>query len=579
MPSDVGIPCKGCGANLDCVDVNPLDIYSLEGPQFRFVLQCPVGENCTLSPVINFVCCGQIIRVAFSPGMSAADRAAAINDAVQKCAIARLFCGDNIPLQPVEPPPDAPHPPIPPPEIIFLSHQVDIVDSCPGGQPFHYVLPAGYFAAATQQEADILASRYALLNFHNFIFCLKVPAFCACAGTATDLSVVIVGGSHPFFAAATNGHLPDGMTVSVSGKTIHIAGTPSTPGSYSFDLNVYDSHGNYLVHHISFNVISIGYSNTVTTGFVVPAVSSTATSSITGSDYALNDVIQIARVVSGFNTIEFGTFQITALNTPSPGLIELTNLTGTPGDVVLLDDVASWDLDSPLPNIVVGTPYSFQLPATGGSGSYTWSQFGDLPDGLTLSGSGLISGTPTSGDSTSLTVIVSDDECPPAVATVYWGILDVSDFNPFTIFPSGSGLDTVTANLQSEVGPFRASGYHLLNPFNSDSAFGWFCVPESYMTPVDTTGFKWSAGNSASPIWNVMNTANYNIASPPFPPDATILNYFFGDHTSNGWVYYTALWNFLPYRFYLFSECIVPSGGNFLNGAIGSDTFTLYVNT
>ncbi len=42
----------------------------------------------------------------------------------------------------------------------------------------------------------------------------------------------------------------------------------------------------------------------------------------------------------------------------------------------------------------VGTPVSIQMTATGGNGTYTWSAQG-LPTGLTISASGLISGTPT----------------------------------------------------------------------------------------------------------------------------------------------------------------------------------------
>lgn len=44
----------------------------------------------------------------------------------------------------------------------------------------------------------------------------------------------------------------------------------------------------------------------------------------------------------------------------------------------------------------IGTPYSFQLQAAGGSGNYLWKiKSGTLPPGLTMNNSGLISGTPT----------------------------------------------------------------------------------------------------------------------------------------------------------------------------------------
>jgi hypothetical protein len=48
-----------------------------------------------------------------------------------------------------------------------------------------------------------------------------------------------------------------------------------------------------------------------------------------------------------------------------------------------------------LPPFMSGVPYSFQLLASGGSGNYQWIVLsGSLPAGLTMSQSGLISGTP-----------------------------------------------------------------------------------------------------------------------------------------------------------------------------------------
>src|SRR6185295_7180501 len=48
-----------------------------------------------------------------------------------------------------------------------------------------------------------------------------------------------------------------------------------------------------------------------------------------------------------------------------------------------------------LPPVDPGTEYSVQLDAIGGLGPYTFVLIGDLPPGLTLSASGLISGTST----------------------------------------------------------------------------------------------------------------------------------------------------------------------------------------
>lgn len=49
-----------------------------------------------------------------------------------------------------------------------------------------------------------------------------------------------------------------------------------------------------------------------------------------------------------------------------------------------------------LPDFEFGVPYSFQMRAVGGSGNYAWKvSAGALPNGLTMSSTGLISGTPT----------------------------------------------------------------------------------------------------------------------------------------------------------------------------------------
>jgi hypothetical protein len=58
----------------------------------------------------------------------------------------------------------------------------------------------------------------------------------------------------------------------------------------------------------------------------------------------------------------------------------------------------------------VGASYAAQLQATGGTGAYTWSVTdGALPDGLTLSSSGAISGIPTAVGSSTFTVRVTDE--------------------------------------------------------------------------------------------------------------------------------------------------------------------------
>jgi hypothetical protein len=67
---------------------------------------------------------------------------------------------------------------------------------------------------------------------------------------------------------------------------------------------------------------------------------------------------------------------------------------------------------------VVSKAYSFTLTAAGGTAPYTWSLFGgSLPPGFTLSGAGVISGTPTRNGDFSFTVRVTDSAAIPASVT------------------------------------------------------------------------------------------------------------------------------------------------------------------
>jgi sugar lactone lactonase YvrE len=62
-----------------------------------------------------------------------------------------------------------------------------------------------------------------------------------------------------------------------------------------------------------------------------------------------------------------------------------------------------------LPPGAVGVPYSYTLVAVGGSPPDTWSlTSGALPNGLTLSGTGVITGTPTATGTSNFTVKVTD---------------------------------------------------------------------------------------------------------------------------------------------------------------------------
>jgi hypothetical protein len=70
---------------------------------------------------------------------------------------------------------------------------------------------------------------------------------------------------------------------------------------------------------------------------------------------------------------------------------------------------------------VVGTSVSLQLSASGGTAPYTWSATG-LPAGLSISSSGLISGSPTTAGSYSVTATATDSASKTGSATFGWTV-------------------------------------------------------------------------------------------------------------------------------------------------------------
>jgi hypothetical protein len=93
-----------------------------------------------------------------------------------------------------------------------------------------------------------------------------------------------------------------------------------------------------------------------------------------------------------------------------------------------------------LPAGTVGTAYSSQLAATGGTNSYTWSlTSGALPTGLNLSTGGLISGVPSASATFGFNVTATDANGQPATRT-----LSITIFSATTTTTGGGGGTTTT---------------------------------------------------------------------------------------------------------------------------------------
>lgn len=110
---------------------------------------------------------------------------------------------------------------------------------------------------------------------------------------------------------------------------------------------------------------------------------------------------------------------------------------------------------SSLPDGTVGGAYSQTLTVTGGTGPYVWSVSGGaLPNNLTLSSAGVLSGTTTTAGTASFTVMVSDSSSPARTATKALSIaistppaISINDVTIVrTAAPVGSGYLSTNGN-------------------------------------------------------------------------------------------------------------------------------------
>jgi hypothetical protein len=113
-----------------------------------------------------------------------------------------------------------------------------------------------------------------------------------------------------------------------------------------------------------------------------------------------------------------------------------------------------------IPPATVGTPYSFQLSASGGAPPYSWSLSSGsaLPEGLILSASGLITGTPKIKFDGQLSFVLTDSSgpVPQALSRVLPLTVGAPPFEVVTRLPNatlGSPYET-TLNIAGGVRPY-----------------------------------------------------------------------------------------------------------------------------
>ncbi len=219
------------------------------------------------------------------------------------------------------------------------------------------------------------------------------------------------GGTLPYDFAVTSGALPGGLTLSSSGI---ISGTPNTAGSFTFEISATDAQGCVGVrsYTLSISCPSIVLSpTTLPNGIAHSSYSQTLTASGGTSPYSFS--VTAGAMPPGLSLLSTGILSGT------PTTIGSYTVTVTATDANACQGNRSYTITincgaitiSPLTfsNGSVGGPYSETLTASGGTSPYGFAVTGgSLPAGLTLSGSGTLSGTPTVVGVSSFTISATD---------------------------------------------------------------------------------------------------------------------------------------------------------------------------
>jgi hypothetical protein len=225
---------------------------------------------------------------------------------------------------------------------------------------------------------------------------------------AYSVGFTAAGGTAPYTFSIASGFLPPGLTLTSTGV---LSGTPTTPGSSSFDLQVSDTTGCRTVRNYTLVVGSSCPAIVITPESLPRAIQNspyTTTVTASGGTAPYNFSMSAGSLPPGLSLTSDGRITGTAT---TPGIF--------PFDVLATDSTGCTsrkayelvvDGSVTCPSIVVApaaladaaanTAYSVTFTASGGVAPYSFSfASGGPPPGLTLTASGVLSGTPiTSGN-------------------------------------------------------------------------------------------------------------------------------------------------------------------------------------
>lgn len=234
------------------------------------------------------------------------------------------------------------------------------------------------------------------------------------------------GGTAPYSWSVAAGAPPAGLTLAANGT---LSGVPSSAGTSTFTVRATDSSNPALsaTGQLTVAVTStplvvpvttiLGATQGVSYSSTLPATGGTAPYTWTIVSGALPPGLALlpGGLVEGTPTAS-GTYQVilnvTDASSPVQAATSYVTIQVSSGALAITTPVT---LSPPATH---NQYYSFVFTASGGTAPYTWQVVGGtVPTGMTLSTTGLLSGTPTTPGAYSFTVEVFDSAYPQHTAT------------------------------------------------------------------------------------------------------------------------------------------------------------------
>ncbi|WP_211453034.1 putative Ig domain-containing protein [Collimonas antrihumi] len=299
----------------------------------------------------------------------------------------------------------------------------------------------------------------------------------------SSLTLNASGGTAPYAFAITSGALPAGMSLSSAGV---LSGTPTAGGNFNFTVRATDQNSfpGSLAYTLTINAPTIAVAPTTLPAATVAVAYGSQTLTANGGTAPYTYAMTSGALPAGMTLSSSGVLS----GTPTAGGVFNFTVTATDSSTgtgpYTGSRAYSFTVNAPiialspttLPTMTAGTAVNLNIAASGGTAPYTYSiTAGALPNGLTLSSAGTLSGTPTVAGPFNFAVTATDSSTTtpytgsraysvtvnaglPVAGAVSATVAYGSGANPITLNLSGGAPTSVAVASAAAHGTATASG-------------------------------------------------------------------------------------------------------------------------